>query len=138
MTLVHELSDPAFQRPLSGLYWQVDDAGRVLLRSRSLWDEALALPIAGKPGQLEQHEVIGPGKQRLIVVERVVLFKANGEHPLHLAVAGERKIVDEARADFAKVVALSLVVLAGTPRRRLMGTSRGRLGPARCVAPTAE
>jgi signal transduction histidine kinase len=113
LTLKHDLSDPAFQRPLSGLYWQVEDAGRVVLRSRSLWDEALALrSTASKPGDLNERDLVGPAKQRLIVVERVVLIRANGEHPLHLAVAGERQVVDEARADFAKVVVISLVVLA--------------------------
>ena len=70
VTLKHELSDPAFQRPLSGLYWQVKDGGRVVLRSRSLWDEALALPSAGRPGELQERELSGPRKQRLIAVER--------------------------------------------------------------------
>src|SRR5262245_52159688 len=37
--------DPRFERPLSGLYWQinVEPSGKVL-RSRSLWDTELALP----------------------------------------------------------------------------------------------
>jgi len=113
VTLKHDLSDPAFQRPLSGLYWQVEDAGRVVLRSRSLWDEALTLQsTVAKAGDLNERDLIGPAKQRLIVVERVVLIRANGERPLHLAVAGERQVVDAARADFAIVVAISLVVLA--------------------------
>ena len=112
VTLKHELSDPAFQRPLSGLYWQVKDGGRVVLRSRSLWDEALALPSAARPGELQEREVSGPRKQRLIAVERLVLIKASSEHPLQLAVAGERSVIDEARGEFAKVVGLSLVVLA--------------------------
>ena len=76
VTLKHELSDPAFQRPLSGLYWQVKDAGRVVLRSRSLWDDTLALPsAAARPGELQEREVIGPRKQRLIAVERLVLIQ---------------------------------------------------------------
>jgi signal transduction histidine kinase len=113
VTLKHELSDPAFQRPLSGLYWQVKDAGRVALRSRSLWDDVLTLPSAAtRPGELQEREVIGPRKQRLVAVERLVLIQANGEHPLQLAVAGERGVIDEARGEFAKVVGFSLVVLA--------------------------
>ncbi len=112
VTLKHELSDPAFQRPLSGLYWQVKDGGRVALRSRSLWDEILALsPDTARPGELEEREMIGPRKQRLVVVERQVLIQANGEHRLQLAVAGERGVIDEARGDFAKVVGFSLAVL---------------------------
>ena len=112
VTLKHELSDPAFHRPLSGLYWQVKDAARVVLRSRSLWDDTLALPSdAARPGELQEREVIGPRKQRLIAVERPVLIQANGERPLQLVVAGERSVIDEARAGFAKVVGISLVVL---------------------------
>ena len=112
VTLKHELSDPAFQRPLSGLYWQVKDGGRVALRSRSLWDEILALsPDTARPGELEEREMIGPRKQRLVVVERQVLIQANGEHRLQLAVAGERGVIDEAKGDFAKVVGFSLAVL---------------------------
>jgi len=40
-------SDPRFEQPLSGLYWQVaiEPSGPVL-RSRSLWDFQLALPDA--------------------------------------------------------------------------------------------
>ena len=44
------VADSRFARPLSGLYWQVDVLGdtadRTVVRSRSLWDEALALPRA--------------------------------------------------------------------------------------------
>ena len=42
--LVRPLPDPRFSRPLSGLYWQVSANGRVVLRSRSLWDQTLAPP----------------------------------------------------------------------------------------------
>jgi signal transduction histidine kinase len=113
ITLKHDLSDPAFQRPLSGLYWQVADAGRVVLRSRSLWDSPLTLGAASaKPGELQEGEIPGPGKQRLIAVERRVLLQSNDERPLQLAVAGDRHVIDEARGDFAKVVTLSLAILA--------------------------
>jgi signal transduction histidine kinase len=112
VTLKHELSDPAFQRPLSGHYWQIKDGGRVALRSRSLWDEILALPPdTARLGELQEREMIGPRKQRLVVVERQVLIQANGEHRLQLVVAGERSVIDEAKGDFAKVVGFSLAVL---------------------------
>jgi signal transduction histidine kinase len=112
ITLKHELSDPAFQHPLSGLYWQVTDAGRIALRSRSLWDNALTVgSVAGSPGELQVREVIGPRNQRLVAVERLVLVQANGERPLQLVVAGERRVIDEARSDFSDVVVLSLLVL---------------------------
>ncbi len=52
-TVASPLSDPRLELPLSGLYWQIDrldDNGRVtvtgMARSRSLWDQVLALPTA--------------------------------------------------------------------------------------------
>jgi hypothetical protein len=43
--------------------------------------------------------------------ERLVLRQTSSEHPLRLAVAGDRRIIDEARGDFARMVALSLAAL---------------------------
>jgi hypothetical protein len=41
-------TDPRFSTPLSGYYWEIEDLTTgALTRSRSLWDEALALPPAG-------------------------------------------------------------------------------------------
>lgn len=109
LTLKHDLSDPAFQRPLSGLYWQIVEAGRPALRSRSLWDSALPLPTKSSgPGNLDEVEVVGPSRQRLVLVERTVLLHTR---LLRLAVAGDRQVIDEARSDFARVVISSLAVL---------------------------
>jgi len=45
MTLSNTLADPRFARPLSGLYWQIQEqASGNRLRSRSLWDFLLPLP----------------------------------------------------------------------------------------------
>lgn len=89
LTLKHDLSDPAFQPPLSGLYWQISDADRVLLRSRSLWDGHLSVPSATtSPGRLRMERIAGPSKQDLMLLEHTVLLE---ERPLHLVVAGDRK-----------------------------------------------
>lgn len=110
LTLKHDLSDPAFSRPLSGLYWQVSEAGRVLRRSRSLWDSRLSLGrTTAAPGERRVQFIAGPTHQPLVVVERGVLL---GERPLRLIVAGDRTVVYQARNDFAEAVALSLTVLA--------------------------
>jgi hypothetical protein len=44
--VVDALSDPRFERPLSGLYWQVAAEGRIVLRSRSVWDQSLIVAHA--------------------------------------------------------------------------------------------
>jgi hypothetical protein len=43
-------TDPRYERPLSGAYWQVRTASDTL-RSRSLWDQALALPPRSPGGR---------------------------------------------------------------------------------------
>jgi signal transduction histidine kinase len=60
---------------------------------------------------LHQRDARGPRRQRLIVVERLVLTGTDKLRPLLLAVAGESRVVDEARHEFTKIVALSLAVL---------------------------
>ena len=91
-----QLSDPRWQRPLSGQYWQVDGPGADgawrggVLRSRSLWDTQLQAPrddLSG--GQLHVHEVDGPGGARLLLVERVVRPAEADGAPWRLLVAGD-------------------------------------------------
>ena len=74
-------SDPRFRKPLSGLYWQIDELETTarqplgVLRSRSLWDEVLTLPLEAHPdGTLHQHRIPGPGKSWLGVVELTIIL----------------------------------------------------------------
>ncbi|MCB1550092.1 MAG: sensor histidine kinase, partial [Hyphomicrobiaceae bacterium] len=88
--IAREPGDPRFSRILGGLYWQVEDEahGR-LLRSRSLWDTALALPKdVPEPGNVHEHRFAGPGGQSLLVHEqRVILEHAGVDRPARLAAA---------------------------------------------------
>ncbi|HMZ02665.1 MAG TPA: ATP-binding protein, partial [Burkholderiaceae bacterium] len=79
------LTDPRWQRPLSGLYWQVDrrraDGSwqRGLLRSRSLWDAELQAPLdALADGSVHLHEAAGPAGARLLLAERSLHVGASG------------------------------------------------------------
>lgn len=111
------LSDPRWSRPYSGLYWQVDsiqgDALRHgVLRSRSLWDAELAAPndfIAD--GQVHLHEVLGPGGNDVLMVERVVRFDAGIAIPWRVLVAGDLQEIAVAASRFNGVLAASLAVL---------------------------
>ncbi|MGB5734712.1 MAG: HAMP domain-containing sensor histidine kinase, partial [Thiohalocapsa sp.] len=107
-TLQPEPTDPRFHRPLSGLYWQVDDAsagaaGIGLLRSRSLWDTPLELPTDRLvAGAVHAHTLAGPGGQTLLVRERSILLDG-GDSPraLRLTVAMDRDELTRARDAFA-------------------------------------
>ncbi len=109
------LSDPRWQRPYSGLYWQLDDVTSAttqlgVLRSRSLWDTRLALPAdVLRDGEIHTHELRGPGNSRLRVLERTVRPQ---EHVRwRLSVAADLNDTHEAVAGFQRVLAVSLVVL---------------------------
>lgn len=111
-TIRQPLSDPRFRRPLSGLYWQVGEPGAAPLRSRSLWDGALALPADEvADGDIHHHAVAGPAGQTLAVVERTVLLP---ERPtaIRIAVAADRAELIAVTDAFDRTLALSLGVLA--------------------------
>ncbi|HYN77062.1 MAG TPA: sensor histidine kinase, partial [Lamprocystis sp. (in: g-proteobacteria)] len=108
------LSDPRFQTPLSGLYWQIQDQDRpTLLRSRSLWDAVLELPDDILPdGALHRHDLAGPAGQSLLALERRVVFNSSsGDHQVRVAVALDRQELAQARRDFAADMAPYLVLL---------------------------
>ncbi|MFP8781216.1 sensor histidine kinase [Hydrogenophaga sp. RWCD_12] len=111
------LSDPRWQRPYSGLYWQLDEAGTTsenqgFLRSRSLWDDRLH-PEADTPadGQVHVHQDTGPRGSTLLLVERTVFSADTPQRHWRLVVAGDLQEVTAASARFARVLAMSLLAL---------------------------
>jgi signal transduction histidine kinase len=98
------LSDPRFQTPFSGLYWQIQDEDRrTLLRSRSLWDIVLPLPDEVLPaGVLHYHDLPGPDEQTLLAVERRVIFRPKTVgRQLRVVVALDRSELTAARQGFS-------------------------------------
>ena len=115
LQLAREPSDPRFQEPLSGLYWQVsDEATGVRLRSRSLWDHDLELPRrAGPSGAVERHDIAGRGGGTLLVVDRLVGYAAGSEsHAVRIAAAIDRRDIVKAREAFTSDAMQALVLLA--------------------------
>ncbi|WP_048440934.1 sensor histidine kinase [Caenimonas sp. SL110] len=109
------MTDPGWQRPLSGLYWQVDGPDRsAALRSRSLWDVNLALPSDTlADGAVHVHEVSGPQGQPLMVLERSIHDAAQPQRVWRLAVARSTDALQAAVARFRTQLAWSLLVLFG-------------------------
>lgn len=109
-------SDPRLNKPLSGLYWQIDRiaaAGahsvKAVLRSRSLWDETLAVPAdAPADGEIHQHRIEGPQGVTLRVVERTVTIDT---HSLRLMVAANESLMTGPIADFKGHLWLALGIL---------------------------
>lgn len=115
ITVTRAPADPRFEQPLSGLYWQVeDDATGEMVRSRSLWDSALALPadLLDDPS-VHRHVIPGPGREPVLVRERSVTYAttAQGGRALRIAAAIDRAEIGDAAAAFAGDLVPSLVLL---------------------------
>jgi signal transduction histidine kinase len=107
------LSDPRFERPFSGLYWQIEEAGKVLDSSASLGDETLTLPppVAGGPKPI-CVDVPGPGGKIVMLVTRDIIVRVGeGDRSLRLAAALEHSEIDSALRMFRWDTALSLGIL---------------------------
>ncbi|MGJ5178098.1 sensor histidine kinase [Bradyrhizobium oligotrophicum] len=106
-------ADPRFVVPLSGLYWQISDDHGQLLRSRSLWDTILPLPIDEPgPSDVHQHELIGPVGARVLVAERGILMNPESQIRVRAAVAYDLDGATSAVRTFAKDLSIALAVLA--------------------------
>jgi signal transduction histidine kinase len=91
--------DPRFERPLSGLYWQIEGEGK-RLRSRSLWDSVLILPDI-PAGGVHSSTIAGPGGVPLLLVAReVVTPERSGARALRVAVAIDRTDISRATGEF--------------------------------------
>lgn len=118
LALARPPADPRFERPLSGLYWQIDGEG-TRIRSRSLWDDVLELPDI-KTGGIYTGAVTGPGGATLLLVEREVVTPARaGARPLRVAVAIDRRDIARATAEFEDdllpyLQALAVLLLAAS------------------------
>lgn len=112
------LSDPRFNKPFSGLYWQIDrlaSPGRAAqigaLRSRSLWDQTLRVPdapqIAGRASSARLS-----GAQGMPLGARVLTLSIDGQ-PLRLAVAADEALLREPIRNFRRTLWLALLLLGG-------------------------
>ncbi len=115
-TLATSLSDPRFNRPLGGLYWQIDrlagtgaPAAPAVMRSRSLWDQVLRVP-ADTPatGDVHQHRIVGPDGAMLGMVERSVTINAQR---LRLIVGADENLMREPVTRFNEELWLALGLL---------------------------
>jgi signal transduction histidine kinase len=112
------LSDPRWQKPYSGLYWQLDRTsadGRSragVLRSRSLWDTSLPLRADDlADGAVHVHQGPGPLDARLLMLERKVSIAEQPDARWRLVVAADMQELTAAVASFNGVMAASLAVL---------------------------
>ena len=104
-----------FTQPLSGLYWQIiEEREGAVLRSRSLWDATLDLPVdALATSEVHQHTIRGPGGTSLLTIERRIDLPAGlGGGMIRAAVALDRAEVHAAGLAFASDLVPFLAFLA--------------------------
>ncbi len=101
--------DLRFERPASGLYWQLSRDG-TFLRSRSLWDASLDVPEDPPASEWARGTSAGPFGQQVIRVYRSVRTSEKAE-PFTIVVALNRTSLVEARTEFALELALYLLLL---------------------------
>jgi signal transduction histidine kinase len=113
LTVTRPPVDPRFDRQLSGLYWQVAvQPSGPILRSRSLWDDEIDLPIQNTDGLLNNFLVAGPGGQTLYLVQRRVELPARlGAKTIYAAVALDRAEVRSSVLHFATALIPFLLIL---------------------------
>ena len=109
--------DARLNRPLSGLYWQIDRLGpqpqAALARSRSLWDQTLALPLTEDATQGDQVLALrGAQGHELLAVARTLQLPDDDAPPLRLAVAADKTLVAEPLQRFTRMLLLALGMLA--------------------------
>ncbi|HVX99056.1 MAG TPA: sensor histidine kinase [Pseudorhodoplanes sp.] len=110
------VSEPLFELPLSGWYWQVtrlDVAKPDIRASRSLWDTSLPrLPEqpSALPGALRQGYVQGPEDQKLRLVERIVDLGDEGR--FLVSVAGDSAEIEEETGQFDRALMVTFGLLA--------------------------
>ncbi len=116
LQLARALADPRWERPYSGLYWQIEAADAPhddpVLRSVSLWDERLYVPADVVPdGGWHQHTITGPAQQALRVLERTVRL-GDGAPRWRVLVAADMGELAVAQRDFRAALVLALGALA--------------------------
>jgi signal transduction histidine kinase len=133
--LSQSLSDPRFNQPLSGLYWQINTQdGVAALRSRSLWDDIINLPpydlnLTG----IRTLTVTDPEVQTVQLLVRTITLEDQPNQKWILIVAGSTKELEHTLSDWSmrltffliflfvslSIAAISQVMLSLSPLRSL-------------------
>jgi len=103
-------SDPRFNRPHSGWYWEILQSGVSVARSDSLWRESLKVtePRIGEVPQIQQFS--GPEDESLQVLVQAITFP-EVEKPLLFVVAGPVADIEDNVRAFTAQVAITLTIL---------------------------
>ncbi len=103
-------SDPQFNKPLSGWYWEMRTADGKVERSRSLWDQKIPFSGTGLGEKRPIFLATGPRNETLRILNRTFTLPESDE-PFSILVAGPASDIETAVRSFATVLVSTLVVL---------------------------
>jgi signal transduction histidine kinase len=137
--LPQALSEPLFDLPLSGWYWQTTRLSSPkpdVKSSRSLWDGGLPhledLRVLTGPDGTRKRYVPGPEDQRLRLVERTVDLGDEGRYLV--AVAGDAQEVEDEAQSFDRALVVTFGVLATALLLTTMFQVRFGLAPLKRIS----
>ncbi|WP_414901635.1 ATP-binding protein [Sphingomonas flavalba] len=102
-------TDDRFATPASGLYWQASNAAGIV-RSRSLWDQALPTSSSASRERWSERLAPGPFEPRLVMLERRVVLDA-GSDPVLVQIGQNADALATAGREFGRELAIFLAVL---------------------------
>ncbi len=110
INLDRPMSDPRFEQPYSGWYWQISANGMSPYRSRSLWDVDLDVDYSAPIGSIIYRYTVGPEDQQLRIAERAITIP--GSDVIYLfAVAVDTAEINEQAVRFDNILLVGLSAL---------------------------
>jgi signal transduction histidine kinase len=107
------LSDPRFEQPGGGLYWQIDVKDQASLRSRSLWDEAIVVPTPPKTTDEDHAHILTlPSGGELFALEKLIVASNDSglERDLVVTVGIDRERVTNPLSEFLQALLVGLAL----------------------------
>jgi signal transduction histidine kinase len=111
--VVAALSDPRFEQPGGGLYWQIDVEGQESLRSRSLWDETIVIPTPPETTEENHAHILTlPDGQEIFSLEKMVVVdgSSGSEKAVIVTVGIDRMRITTPVTEFQRALVSGLAI----------------------------
>lgn len=113
LQLQRPLSDPRYDLPLSGYYWEIQKPGSIVARSASLQGGMLRISPDDPPdATVHTHMVDGPTGQ-ILIAERAHWYNPS-DPPLRFIIGTDRRHLESVLQGFNRTLAWSMSAFAGS------------------------
>ncbi|HRO50267.1 MAG TPA: sensor histidine kinase, partial [Hyphomicrobium sp.] len=108
--LQRDLSDPRYDVPESGFYWEIQKGRSSIARSKSLAGPALEVPATAPTDTIKSYSITGP-TGTLMVLEQAKWIDPAGE-PIRFIIGTDKRHLDDIVHGFDSMVGYSLAAFA--------------------------